>query len=345
MLKKVTIAWAVAMVSLFLAGVILLPSAARDLYRDREKIIGQFITSTPISTFDGNDYTTVHLDVGNAEIYLEPSADNQIYVKAEGVFSQQYTLASASRSENEQNILDIWLDTSEAFNSSSYLLWKGIFESNINAVVMRVPANVSVTTAGDPWRIRYSGRTRFANREYYDRRGWDEGYEEVRRADLAANQMTRRMLEKYEAQRTAFSSELEAAVMRQYSNTSPSMQAVGAEIDGIVSAYFERMSQQFFLFESPVYDRETLDTLLLYSLRVTGEEFRERARLDLSFDNDHEKYNNMRQMAAKAEVSFRELYEKYLDSASFHKDSLDDDPDENALDSQDHAMIDDIMTE
>lgn len=306
MLKKIMIGSAVLLVAALIAAMALLPGAVRAVVRDSDRIVSQFIRTTPVLSFPG-DCAEVNVEIGGS-VRVEQSPDEKIYVRVEGLFADRYNIVSAEESGEDGKILTLSLDNSDAFwdESRSYLFLRALNDGDNHATVLRVPKTVRVRT-DNPWRLSLDTGVQFANADEYRDGSWRD--DEAANFE-AATERTARMLERYRTMIEVFETELNTAASTGLAR-GLDFDEIESDIDGIVDRQYERISGQIFPHRSEVYDEETLLSLLRSALTMRGQRMKERLLTEMG---EYDEYQN--QFSAEADravEAFDEIYGRYLE--------------------------------
>ena len=326
MLKKITISCAILLLITLIAGVILIPIAVRDTIRNADGILSNIIRSTPVTSYDASSLSCVNIDMGDSQIILEQSSDDNIYLRVEGLFADEYQLLSEQTiGESGESILTLRMDDDALFfdsGISSYLVRRGLLENSYTAAILRIPETVSVTTTGSPYHVQYKDNVKFQNRSYYDNCEWQEEEQLQWEQEHQLEAETQMLYDKYSGLITAFYSDLETACTKRYSEENPDFDALDNEIDQIVNEHYSRMQSQLFPSESSTYDLNTLCTMLQNYLSLSGQLLKQEARLELGYYDTEEEalslaMENRDRLDSRADDArdrFDEMYRSYLDS-------------------------------
>lgn len=315
-IKKWAIISGAVSLACLIAGLMVLPDAVASVMLNSDKILGRFIQSTPLASYDGKRYAILNIDIENTDIRIEQSKDDNIYLRAEGLFMDQYQMASAEAKQGEATVLNISLNDNGQFygeGTEPYLLKKRIAEEMLLFVVVRVPQGVSVVTTGSPWRVSYTRGVQFANRAYYENTEWQDE-DDYAQGWSGGEGDASRMYEKYMAMTQAFESELFAlsGVASQSGLESP-LDTLADDADAIVERHRAAMQAELFPLDSEVYPRETLLTMLDNYLSLSGQGCKQQ----LLISQDGGEGSGMLDLAQNARDAFGEMYQKYIATIPF----------------------------
>lgn len=331
MLKKIMIGSAALLVAALIAAMALLPGAVRAVVRDSDRIVSQFIRTTPILSFPG-DCAEVNVKIGGA-VRVEQSPDEKIYVRVEGLFADRYNIVSAEESGEDGKILTLSLDNSDAFwdENRSYLFLRALNDGDNHATVLRVPKTVRVQME-NPWRLSLDTGVQFANADEYREGTWQEGNSASYKIDTDRSV---RMLERYRTMIEVFETELSTAASTGLAR-GLDFDEIESDIDGIVDRQYERISGQIFPYASEIYDEETLHSLLQSALTMRGQRVKNRLWEEMGEYSEYsERGERFREEADRAVETFDEIYGRYLEEISNLPEVSDEEPVPDAGDEPD----------
>lgn len=319
MLKKIMIGSAVLLVAALVAAMALLPGAVRAVVRDSDRIVSQFIRTTPVLSFPG-DCAEVKVDIGGS-VRVEQSPDEKIYIRVEGLLADRYHVVSSEESGEDGKILTLSLDNSDAFwdESRSYLFLRALNDGDTHATVLRVPKTVRIRM-DNPWRLSLDTGVQFANADEYREGAWrDDGpasYEID--TDRAA-----RMLERYRTMIEVFETELNTAASTGLAR-GLDFDEIEGDIDAIVGRQYDRIREQIFPYKSEIYDEETLQSLLRSALTMRGQRVKNRLQTEMGEYDGYQ--NEFEAETDRAVDAFDKIYGRYLEEASAFPEGSDTEP-------------------
>lgn len=322
MLKKITFISVLVLVFCLIAGVVLTPLAVREFLQNGDQIIGNFVRSTEIYSFDAKNITHLELSFNDLTIYIEQSKDNNVYLRMEGLFADRYSVSDRQRQAEEKSILSLSVDNDSLFFDTSvpYLLRSGLVDTSAAWVIVRIPSWVSVETLGSPWNIRYTESVQFQNRAYYEERLWNARDEDWEREQSRREQVTF-YLDRFNAMKGAFTSELRKDLV-QLETGEISLDSYSSRLDEAASEHLERMQQQLFTDFSELFDLDTLTTLLENYFELYCSAMKQQGLMEKSeeFSDEYhllqERYFDLKNAADTALEEFLDYYEGYLSDLS-----------------------------
>lgn len=308
MLKKVTLACALALVICLVAGAAFIPFAIRDVLQDGEQILGKFVRSTEVSHFSGKGVDTLELHFNSLPIYIEQSGDEQIYLRIEGLFAKGYAVNSQQKDGEGKNILSLSLDDNTLFFDTDvpYLLRSGIIESPVAWVIVRIPDWVAIETSGSGWNIRSVGDVRFANREYYDERLWLQGdnWEQYMQVEERWHQAA--------AIKTVFLSELQQALLM-LSTEEIDFEDYSERVEQAAATCQERLLQQLRIPDGESLQNEMLQTLAKNYIELQKGAARQEGRM-LETEEYSEEYYSLRDRQWDLQNAAEEAFSEFMTS-------------------------------
>ncbi len=318
MLKKITLASALVLVVCLIAGTVLIPLSIREFLQDGDKIIGKFIRSTEVYSFNARDITHLELNFNDLTVYIEQSKDDNIYLRMEGLFADRCSVGDRQRQEEEKKILSLFLDNDSLFFDTSipYLLRSGLADTSASWVIVRIPSWISVETLENPWNIRYTQDVSFQNRAYYEERLWytvDESWKQ----EQSRREQSEFYRNRFNAMNSAFTSELRKNLV-QLQTGEISLDSYNSRLDAAADEHLERMQQQLFPFSSALFDLDTLATLLENYFELYGAAMKQQGLMENSeeFSEEYqllqERYSELKNAADTALEEFLDFYEGYL---------------------------------